>query len=299
MTRLRLYLRSSAKAARSNFLILSLILLLYGCSSSTSPTFSKDDAAKAIENICRQEYEIELAAKLAGKTLWVYLPLEDMIVKAEKPQKYSEKFAIGEIEAALNKEDVLTVSYSIQSIPEEEKTQDFEYHKKFGETINNVWKVIRRVLFSTKCSEEHQPHFFQLVIADIQNGFETSELFHCLDLKKVSYGFISWTEYQHRTVSGSEASPQIIGDKEGAHIKYRDISMEEFITRQIQNRIRMKFQKAEITGDEDIDKEIMRISIYTIRTYNFKDFNEMELANLVTGNKISLNRAAVWARSTE
>jgi hypothetical protein len=76
--------------------------------------------------------------------------------------------------------------------------------------------------------------------------------------------------------------------------------MEDFIAAQIRHRIKLKFQKPEVSGDYvDIDKEIIKIAVYTIKTYNFKDLSVVELNNLFTNNKLELNRQAIWERPIE
>jgi len=67
--------------------------------------------------------------------------------------------------------------------------------KSVNEKIFNVLQVIRRVLFSVGNSKENTPAFFCIVTADIKNGFEIKQIFYFLDLKKLSYSFISQTEY--------------------------------------------------------------------------------------------------------
>lgn len=68
---------------------------------------------------------------------------------------------------------------------------------------------------------------------------------------------------------------------------------------QIKHRIKLKFQKPEVDKNIDIDKEILKIIIYTIKTYDLRNFREVQLDNLVTENRVILNQAAVWARPTE
>jgi hypothetical protein len=148
-------------------------------------------------------------------------------------------------------------------------------------------------------SEEDGPQFYCIVIADIKNGFETIEIFYGQDLKKVSYEYISWGEYQHRIIEETNVSPLILQDKNGDHLDYRDISMKEFICAQIENRVRMKFNKPEVEASADIDKEILKIASTTLRIYNFKDFSALELNNILTQNRIILNKAAVLVKPTE
>ncbi len=275
-----------------------LIILLCGCTSSTTPTYIQENIDTAVKDVCKKEYRIDVVTKLVGSTLWIYLPLEDIFEKSEKPEKYVERFEIKD-----NREDfqggTLDLEYLIRPIADQEKTNELKYNKSALDKVNDVWKVVRRVLFSMERLKGNEPQFFVMVTADIKNGFEIKEISYIEDLKKVSYEFISWGEYQHRTIQDTAISPAIVGDKEGLHLDYQDITMQNFIAAQIRQRIKLKFQKPEVDKSADIDKEILKIVVYTLKTYSFKDFSSVELNNLLTNNKIILNQAAVWARPTE
>jgi len=291
MMKLRLFLRSSAKNAL-NSLILIILLLFSGCSSSLTPTYLKENIDKAIQDICKAEYNLDVKVKLVGSTLWIYLPLEDIFEKSEKPEKYFEKFSLEQIRN-IPSDASLKFAYLIRAVPEKEKTQEYKYKKDTIEKINNVWKVLRRVIFSLDRSKETEPTFYYLITADIKNGLEMKELFYSLDLKKVSYEYISWEEYQHRTIQDTDFGAQIIADTEGMHIHYRDITMKEFITEQIIHRIRLKFQKPEVDKNVDIDREIIKVIAATVKIYDFKEFNFVELNNLENNNKLLLSRPSL------
>lgn len=293
MMRLKLYLRNSARAGLS--LYLTILLFAGGCSSSTEPTFLQKDISQAIEDICKKEYNIYVKSRLVGKTLWIYLPVEDMFTKPEKPEKYTEKFEVASDEAKFDN-DVLKLEYAILITPEKEKTQEIQYDKKILEQSNNVWKTVRRVIFSCEKAEGKEPLFFCFVMADIKNGYETQELFYTLDMKKVSYEYISWGEYQHRSIHDMKVSPEIIGDKEGLHLEYKDFTMEDFLSMQIKHRIKLKFQRPEVEKNANIDREIEKIVANTLKIYNFKSFREVEFMNLLTDNKITLNKAAILSK---
>lgn len=295
--KLKQSLRNSAKRV----LLLNLILissLILGCSSPVTHTYSKEDIEQATQNICKKEYNFDVKVKLMGQTLWIYLPLEDIFAKSEKPEKYLEKFNVEHNEEEL-KDGQLQVKYSIKAVPEQEKYQEFKFDKAAAEKIGNVWKVVRRILFSMKDPDRNKIQFLSLVTADIKNGLEIHEIVYHLDLKKVSYDFISLGEYQHRSTQEIKAAPEAIGDKEGNHLKYKDVSLAEFIGLQIQHRIRLKFGKPEVDKNADIDKEIFRVIVYTLKTYGFKDFSYLELNNLLTNNKVILNNAAVWSKTID
>jgi hypothetical protein len=290
-------LKSLAKRGLLNFYII-ILSLIFGCSSPITPSYLKEDIEKAIQDISKNEYQTDIKAKLVGKTLWLYLPVEDIFTKPDKPEKYTERFIITKSNNEL-KEDVLRAEYLIKAIPEQDKFHEYDFSKGIPEKINNVWKVLRRVLFSMERSNKSEPQFFCLIIADIKNGIEIKQISYYLDLKKVSYEFISWTEYQHRTIQDAEIAPQIIGDKEGRNIDYKDMTLADFVVGQIQHRIKLKFQKPEVDKNADIDKEILKIVVYTLKTYDFKNFSQVELNNLLTNSKTVLNQAALWARPTE
>jgi hypothetical protein len=300
MTKSKPSLRNSAKCG----LLLSLPLLaflVFGCSSSTAPTYLREDITQAIEDTSQKEYRIEIKAKLVGDTLWIYIPAEDIFTpldKNDKPTKYLERFAIEQnIESLEN--GVFKLDYNIKNVPEQEKFQQIKTNEAVFKKINGVLMVLRRVLFSTERVKYAEPVFFCIVAADIKNGFEMRQLSYYLDLKKVSYGLIGVEEYQHRMIQDINIEPKAVGDKEGLYIEYKDIALGDFITAQIQQRIKLKFSKPEVDKNADIDKEIMKIVAYTIKIYGFKDFDAVELSNLLTNNKTSLNRAAIWAKPTE
>jgi len=283
---------SSKNLAKVGLKILPFILFLSACSSSVTPSFLREDISIAVKDICKKEYKLELSTKLVSQTLWVYMPLEDIVTKLEKPEKYIERFLVEDTKNTFS-EGIIRVGYSIKPIAEKEVQQEMSLDKSVNEKIFNVLQVIRRVLFSTDNSKINNPLFFCIVTADIRNGFEMKQIFHLSDLKKLSYGFISQTEYQHRIVQNTSVSTLIIGDTEGSHLDYQNITLEDFITSQIQNRIRIKFQKPEVEKNADINKEVLKIVTYTVNAYNFRNFSLLEMVDLLNARKITLNRAAV------
>jgi hypothetical protein len=253
MMKSRLSLKNLARAALNSLILISL-LLISGCSSPpTTHTYSKENLAQSIQDICQKEYNLYVKARLVGDTLWIYLPVEDMLVKSDKPEQYVEKFIL-ERNDALPGETSLKFEYLIKPVQDTEKTQDYKYNKSVLEKNNNIWKVLRRVVFSLDRSKADEPKFYSLVTADIKNGYFMKEVFYYLDLKKVSYEYISWGEYQHRTLQDVEVDRQLIGDKDGDSIDYEDITMREFVIGQILHRIKLKFQKPEVDKNADIDK---------------------------------------------
>ncbi|MDD4907841.1 MAG: hypothetical protein PHJ00_02135 [Candidatus Omnitrophica bacterium] len=298
MTKLKRYLRNSAKAGLllNTLLIFSLIL---GCSSSTKPTFTQEDIPDAIRDICKKEFNIDLTTKLVGKTLWVYMPVTGMFQPSEKPEKSYDRYQIKSNDSAFE-DGSLKVQYEIDPIPETEVIQEVNLAKSISEKTNQAWSVIRRVLFSMDRAKSGEPDFICFVLTDIDKGYEIKQTSYYLDLKKISYNYISTEEYQHRAIQEVEIlPPELIIDREGSYIKYTDFTLPEFVAKQIQYRIRIKFQKPEIEKNADIDKEVEKVVAAVIKIYGLKDFDGAQLYNLVNNNKLFLSTGAIWERATK
>ncbi len=292
--------RYSKNSARPGLLLNTLIALslILGCSSSTKPTFTQEEIHNAVRDICKKEYGIELTSRLAGKTLWVYMPAEDIFVPPDKPKNSNERFQVEQDDCAF-KDDVLILQYNIKLIPEKEIPQEMEFNKQVSEKTNQVWSVIRRVLFSMDRSKSAEPEFICFVVGDIKNGYEIRQTSYYLDLKKISYNYISTEEYQHRAIQDIGALAEIKGDRDGSYIDYKDMTLKDFIARQIQYRIKLKFQKPEVARNANIDREVEKAVSSTIEIYALKDFDGVELDNLADNNKTFLSVRAIWDRVTK
>lgn len=294
--------RSSKNSARRAPLLLNFLAILFllsGCTSSTHPTYTQEKIESAVREICKKEYRLDVTVKLAGSTLWVYLPVENIFTKSEKPEKTREIFKIVENKIGFQ-DNYLKNEYAIKKIPPTEELDDSQINKEVSEKLMDVWKAVRRVVFSMKPQESNEIKFFRIVVADIKNGYEIITTTYYLDLKKVSYGLISSEEFQHRITQDTAMDPAIVGDKAGHHLKCFEITMQDFLAGQIKHRIALKFQRPELkTNDVDIDREILKIIAYTLNIYDFKDFGGVEINNLMTYKKVILNKAAVLSQPNE
>ena len=295
--KLKLSLKNSAKSGL--FLNLLLILsLVSGCSTSTAPTFTLDKITTSIEDICKKEYGMNVSSRMVGETLWVYLPLNNILGKKDPPTKATDIFEVTDLTEEF-RDKTFRLEYSVKSIPPKETLDDSEITKDASDKISNLWKVIRRIIFSLEHAKNSEPKFYCVVAADIKKGFEIKLVVYYLDLKKVSYGLISSEEYQHRTIQDINIDPAIIGDRRGAYLQYRDISLEEFIANQIINRIKLKFQKPEVTKHADIEKEILKIVVTVFNIYKFEGFENVELEGKEQQLKILFNKAAIQEKAKE
>ncbi len=292
MTKLRLSLRNLAKAAPAilNLLIISSLL---GCSLEPNHNpYTLANLSDSLVKIARDDYKVNLIARLVGQTLWVYLPLEEsLFIDADKPQEYSQRYEIKNLEAGLNYE-TLSLDYAVSEVPETKESQNKKFNPEVADKINKTLRTIRRALFNLKPGK-YAPRFFVLAATDIKTGIELIDTTYIDDIRKVSYDMISWVEYQHRTLENVNVSFTAIGDKKGRHIRMRDIDFQDFLLDQIKQRIQAKFSRNEVGKGADVDEEVLKTIKYVLEIYKFKDFLILELKNSLTRKKVTLSRSAV------
>ncbi len=81
-----------------NLLISLGIFFLVSCSIPT--TYSREDIAKVIQNICKKEFSLDVKTWTAGNTVWIYAPFDKIV---DDEGKWDEKAA----------EDIRRISLSL------------------------------------------------------------------------------------------------------------------------------------------------------------------------------------------
>lgn len=286
--------RNSAKPAPLLLkLALSITLFTCGCSpAEIEPTYKEKDISSSIKKICREEYKIDVVAKIAPGTIWVYLPLDKLLHK----------------------------EYGI--------TED----KVFDEGVMDKLRIILTSIGRVLLSADRAPEFFAVVSSDTVLGIDYTVIGNVLDIKKSYAGALPWTEANRRYVFKFELSPQAIGDQQGKHMAAYDIKMGDFLADQIAQRAAGEFQGEELkkyfktercdgifnngkfafsylirqTAKPEkriyadagvyIIQKISDIASYCIKAYEFRDFSELEITDILTLDKFSLTKAQVLAK---
>jgi hypothetical protein len=284
MMRLKLFLRSLVRPA----LLFSFLLYnLAGCQNhEIQPTYKEENLTALVKQICKDEYNLEVITGRTPTTLWVYAPLQKILHK----------------------------DYG--------KTSDKFFDEEVIENLRHILTTIGRVLISS----DRTPEFFVLAASDINIGIDYALIANVLDIKKTYAGFLPFTETQKRYVIKLNLAPEAIGDTTGRHILISDIKLSDFLAQQIAQRISAQFQTEALKKYFKIDKsegmfdngrfifaysvqqtakpekainvmkEILDTATFCIKTYEFRDFNTLEINDLVTQDKLVLSQQEIWAR---
>jgi hypothetical protein len=283
--RLKLSLKNSIKPALL-FCSLLVPIFLYGCSTRIEPTYKEKDIPYLVKNICKDEYNLDVVTQRTGSTLWIYAPLQKIL---------HEDYGV-------NKDKI--------------------FDEGMVEKLRNILTTIGRVLISS----DNTPEFYALVASDVNLGLDYAIIGNALDIKKSYSGFLPWTEANRRYLLRLRMSPEAIGDQTGYHVEAYDIQLPEFLAEQISQRIGAEFQDenmkkyfqveksdgifsdnafyfeysikqiAKPEKEIDVRKRVLDIITYCIKSYEFKDFSEVVLTDLLTQDKLNLNQGAIWGR---
>lgn len=284
MTKSKRSLMSLAKNVLKLVLLLSLIVSA-GCTTSFTPTYTKRDLDKTVEKIFKDEYSMDAFARVTGRTMWVYIPIDELFTKTsgkDPNDLVKERFKVDASQSSFS-DGLLNVDYQIKPlIPERSEDPGYKLNKDVMKKLNNAWDVTRRVIFSMSPHEREDVRFYVLIAADTIGGLEVRETIYYKDMIKVMYRVISPGEYHNRVPVTSGLRPEIVGDRTGANQNYHDIVFSEFLSSQIEHRIRSRFGKPDMPVGADIDKEIEKIVIATLKIYELPEFKQAELNNLLT-----------------
>ena len=289
-------------------LLTSLILnfiLLPGCSSPPKPhILPLSEINKKFIQYCKDEFKLDVKLIALENTLWVYYPMTTPVfgikVTDQGPQSSSE----GKEQNAINfidgkfQDGAFRFQYDIGKT--KKYTKDYGYGSNYSEEYQKAQRDIltafQNVYFGVEATPKDSPKLPQyvvMVIADIKTGLEIENMFYFLDLKRAMSNppDLTYDEYSKRFINDIRGKTAIIDDTEGTHLIYKEITMEDFIPKQIINRMNFKYFKSSFPPSDDPVAEFKKSTQETINAYNFTSFYTLELNDLATGKQTTINKA--------
>lgn len=283
----------AVQALFSLCLALAVVTGFSGCGKkqeqAKQPKITVTEAQKKFETKSREDYDLHVITKMAGRTMWIYLPTKEPIFDYEaqrensadaerKPPKFAVQYIDGNFE-----EQRFFLEYDIIN-RKKSKKEDYGYSSSYTDTYvkqqNNLFTAISDVFFNGDIEEKETPRFFVIVITDIRKGIETRATLYLEDFKRYMSGDLPYDEYMKRFLADTKGGQSMIGDETGSHLEYKDVSMAEFLVKQIINRVNFKFQHSDFEPPDNYDDTIVGIVADTTRYYDFKEFQTVQLFNL-------------------
>ena len=309
------------------------VIQFLGCSKPLPPILSPGQAETKLHSIAKKEYNLNVVTRTVGKSLWIYLPMEepfyDIKASPQGPQNSTQKsklLSIKYIDAQF-RDNNFYIDYDIA--PEERYVQDLGYastvtqefytkqrnvvtaiYRAYGdfEKVANEEGHLRRVagdvdfkgfdvnnkhkeLVHAYVPTEQAPDFFVLVLADVKKGIEARMFFYLGDLLRAYSDPTFYEEYSKRmVVENPTGSEQIIGDYDGHHLDYHEVSWGELLAKQIIYRVRFKYQRSDFKPSEDTLNELLPIIGETFKTYGFGSYGNIQMHNLGNDQTIAVEK---------
>lgn len=208
-------------------------ILIFGLLTGCAPTYPKEKVQEGIVNLCNKEYKILVDTKIAGNTVAVYLPVEnlfDAVLNLDtKASKKINDVILGVSRVSLStdaKFDFYVVIAQDPKIPEVE----IIYIRYVGD--------VKRFLLGDISREEYSKRAVIMLKTPPQAERERvlKELFSKLNIEDSSEMIKEYLETE-QDVSG-------IGEISYWHNKFfiKKIDISEFLASQIEERIKMEFR---------------------------------------------------------
>jgi hypothetical protein len=280
-----------------NILCLLLVFAL-GCGKSLPPPkVSLTEAnSKFLESLKTYQYK-DVSTKVVGTTLWIYVPIEKNILEVKASR---EKIAVDDkvaIKPSVNYlegtfvDGVFRFDYDISDTRSYKKS--YGYASTYSEEYQRIQQNILTSIQNSYFDALEKPDFVVLNISDVNNGIEMESIFYFKDLIQSlgMFASISQEEFLKRYVYDLRGSMNILQDKAGAHLNYRDVDMTDFLTKQIINRVNFKYQRSSFPPSSDSAKEILQIAAETMKNYDYQNFKSIELHNLADNSLQQTSKA--------
>ena len=153
----------------------------------------------------------------------------------------------------------------------------------FNKLYNNLFTAVTETLLEPTATPVS---FVVIAITDIKKGIEARYTFYLEDYRMASVGGLPYEEFSKRVLQESKGSTDYIGDEIGQHLEYNDISMPDFLTKQMISRIRFKFTQSDFPPQQNYEEAIIGIIADTNRYYSFKDFTQLHTDDIRTKKKM-------------
>lgn len=271
--------------------------MIAGCAPPPVKTMPLSEADRKFAQLCREELKYPVVVQKLSQTVWIYLPIEDDIFSFratdDGPKMSSQAtagFTIQYLDVSFA-DGKFIVRYDINKVKVYEKDLGYKsnYSEKYQEKQRSLLTAIFRAYADVPTTDV--PPFFVLAIADIKSGIETKTIFYFPDFKRAMSDQSFYEEFTRRTVSDDpKGKADIIGDREGRHLTIREVTWPEFLSKQIQYRIRVKYQYSSFKPGENAEQEITDIVAQVTQAYDFNNYSGIVFEDLNTGTKTEAGR---------
>ena len=261
-------------------LVLALTVLLWIRHKEKGPVnITRDNFGTEFVNICRTKYQAHVIPKRTGETMWFYLAFTGQRNGLSKTTELKDK--------ALEMDYYIPSQNPFQPRPAGERLTfaACEISYLTQNLLGELRSLQLRSLLPFK--------FIVLVVTNVSLKTPTEDEWYVMylpDIQKYSVGSEFTGEALKRLTVYKETVTNAYHDFEVTHINYHDLTMKEFVLKQIEWRVYQKFVEGynRIPFDMTVKEkreEIVEIVKNVIDGYGYRDFDRFTFVDLSENNK--------------
>ncbi len=279
MTRWKISLNLSVRPGRLriSFLLVALTAGLLASGCGFRQPLSRQDILSLLPKVCARKFQAFIQCKEAGDTFWIYLPYT--------PGR-------GGSANVRDKASELYIDYAIASFNPYRTEDPAEVRFLAQKILKEARKLWLR--------GDRPYKFCVLALTDIQNkdvsiGYDQLYIGYIDDVRRhavgkdfsgEAYSRLTWAQEKIDTSEDPLGNKTLKSyqDRDGEHLHYRDMTMREFVQKQIEWRIYKRFTIEYNTLPFDLQPqekraEILNIVQAVLKAYDFKEFATFSLGD--------------------
>ena len=260
------------------FVIAGIILARSGPEQKRPAKISRGDFFAIFVERCEKKYQAKVSLKVSGETLWVYLPFT------------GTRIGLAEVKDQGNNH--LGIDYYIASLnpfrPKPAGEPKTFAPCEITYVVQNILGDLREL--SLRCFEPYQ--FVVLVATNVAYNESVEEwyIMYREDLNKYPVGMEFSGEALRRLTVYRTLVKDAYHDFAGKHVQYHDVSLKEFLEKQIGWRVYQKFVEEYNKTPfnlSSLEKREAVVDIVTnvINGYHFKEYDKFIFKDISAGNE--------------
>ncbi len=306
---------------KSLYIFFAVLLFIYGL-GGCSPTYPKDKFNESIVRVCKNEYKIDVKVEAIGKTIAIYLPLENLI-----------DFTFAITKSASEKINDVILSVSRVALSTDAKF-DFYCIIAHDVRIPELQIVIIKSVDDVKrflLSDISRGEYSKRMLIDIRLNPQAQKE-HAI--KQVFSKMAVDSKWQDQVMNDFfRSEPAVLGDMGywNGRFYIKDITLSEFLADEIASRVRFEFKedkflsetfvlksskgtyiskdgknffKFEIeispkglegldekVGADKITDNVLKVAALVLHGYRFDAFDYIEIINQTYGNVVKVSKS--------
>lgn len=259
----------------SKMLVAVLLLQnLSGCGPAY--TYPADSVPSAVEKICREEFKLEVQARVVGKTLGALLKVPAIIDNDHQPPRevMEQMGKVLSVSTRVALSTDLALDYLVVVARDDKSDNQLVYTRSVDDIrranadMLGVEESLNRIIQGLEKLERDDPDRQTFVLEDIQHESFLAEQI----VQRIRYAYLKESQ-----ADGDEVLPQILVDG-------------HFLEKDGKRTFRFSLIALQAGDPDRVILTALRVTAQVLKSYRFEKFDELEIQDYFNRQKLVLTR---------